>query len=355
MIRIKPQEIGPLAPELREVLKRQGYQIYGKSAYVKKCHWTHQRLKNNRNCFKRFYGINSHQCIQSTPTVICNFSCVFCWRTKHDDIGLGKNYTEEMRYDEKLWEQLYDKPEKVLEGLLWGWKRILSGYKPEVDEETWKEANNPKHVTFSLNGEPMSYPYMADLIRLIKEKGMTVFLVTNGSFPERIRDFMEKNSWPTQLYVTLPPPDKREFFRTFRPNNTKQWDKVMETLELLGQVTTETRKVARLTVAKHWNLIDAKGYAELIKKMKADFVEIKGVDWLGAARKRIKAEDSPTHEEVKAFAQELATYLGYQIVAEAPESAVIILTSGEKPLVIPGLEENAAMWEDSREAMEKFS
>lgn len=329
-----------IKPELKQVLQRQGYQILGKSTFVKKCYWTHQRLRNNRNCYKKYYGIESHRCIQATASVICNFSCVFCWRTKHDDVGLGRNYTEELRDNKTLQVKLFDSPEAVVENLIRGWKRIISGYKADVPPELWEEAEDPKHVALSLNGEPMIYPFMADLVRLLKERGMTVFIVTNGSFPERIREFKKKNSWPTQLYVTLPPPNKEDFYRTFRPNNTEQWDKIMETLDLLGSVTDETRKVARLTVAKGYNLKDVEGYVDLIRKMDADFVEIKGVVHVGAAMTRLERSAMPSHEEVKQFSEELAKLLNYEIVAESPDSTLVILTSGKKPLCIPGLEAN---------------
>ncbi len=329
-----------LRSELKQVLQRQGYQILGKSTFVKKCYWTHQRLRANRNCYKKYYGIQSHRCIQATASVICNFSCVFCWRTKHDDVGLGRNYTEELRYNSDLHVKLFDSPDEVVENLIHGWKRIISGYKADVSPELWEEAEDPKHVALSLNGEPMIYPFMVDLVKKLKEKGMTVFIVTNGSFPERIKEFKEKDIWPTQLYVTLPPPDEEDFYRTFRPNNREQWNKIMETLDLLGAISEETRKVARLTVAKGYNLKDVEGYARLIRKMDADFVEIKGVVHVGAALNRIERSAMPTHEEVKYFSNHLADLLGYRLVAESPDSTLVILTSGKKPLCIPGLEDN---------------
>ncbi len=341
MISIDHQEIETaLKPELKQVLQRQGYQILGKSTFVKKCYWTHQRLRAGRNCYKKYYGIESHRCIQATASVICNFSCVFCWRTKHDDVGLGRNYTEELRENTQIQEKLFDSPEEVVKNLIQGWKRIISGYKADTPTDVWKDADDPKHVALSLNGEPMIYPFMAELVKLLKNRGMTVFIVTNGSFPERIREFKTKNIWPTQLYVTLPPPSKEDFYRTFRPNNKEQWDKIMETLDLLGSLTNETRKVARLTVAKGYNLKDVAGYADLIRRMDADFIEIKGVVHVGAAMTRIERDAMPSHEDVKTFAEQLARMLNYDFVAESPDSTLVILASGKKPLCIPGLEDN---------------
>ncbi len=51
---------------------------------VKPCHWQEQRLltgRDNRNCYKGYFGIESHLCVQNTPTLpFCNLGCVFCWR-----------------------------------------------------------------------------------------------------------------------------------------------------------------------------------------------------------------------------------------------------------------------------------
>ena len=74
-------------PQIKERLAKQGYQLYGKQVAVKKCLWTHNYLKTDRFCYKNAYGIESHRCIQSTPTLLCNHQCLFCWRLQEKDIG----------------------------------------------------------------------------------------------------------------------------------------------------------------------------------------------------------------------------------------------------------------------------
>ena len=62
------------------------YRIVGKHLHsaIKPCHWLEQRLltgRDNRNCYKGYFGIKSHLCMQNTPALpFCNQSCVFCWR-----------------------------------------------------------------------------------------------------------------------------------------------------------------------------------------------------------------------------------------------------------------------------------
>ena len=80
-------------PELEKILKRQHYAIIGKHTGVKLCHWMKQSLLFGRECYKQtFYGINSHRCLQMTPTVThCTQMCLFCWRFQ--------NFTEKELHD----------------------------------------------------------------------------------------------------------------------------------------------------------------------------------------------------------------------------------------------------------------
>ncbi len=70
------------------------YRIVGKHLHsaIKPCHWLEQRLltgRDNRNCYKGYFGIKSHLCVQNTPSLpFCNQSCVFCWRDiEHGTLG----------------------------------------------------------------------------------------------------------------------------------------------------------------------------------------------------------------------------------------------------------------------------
>ena len=68
--------------ELKKILEKQHYAIIGNHSGVKLCHWMRQSLIYGRECYKQsFYGIDSHRCLQMTPTVNhCNHMCLFCWR-----------------------------------------------------------------------------------------------------------------------------------------------------------------------------------------------------------------------------------------------------------------------------------
>ena len=77
--------------EFVEAYTKTTYRIIGdnKHSSIKPCHWLEQRLatgRENRNCYKGVFGIQSHRCLQNTPSLpFCNHQCVFCWR----DIEFG--------------------------------------------------------------------------------------------------------------------------------------------------------------------------------------------------------------------------------------------------------------------------
>ncbi len=326
------------APDkMQKLLKKQKYQLFGKNTAVKKCNWTHNALRENRLCYKQFYGIQSHRCIQFSPTLICNFSCSFCWRIHESDLGLKNMYLEYRSTNNKL-REVFDPPKEVVEAIFLGQRRIISGYKPFIDSTKYNEAMNPKHATLSLTGEPFLYPWIPELIEELKEKNLTVFIVTNGSVPGMLNSILESKSYPTQLYVTLPAPGVKNFLRTHHPLEKKlALDKIWETLHIIGN-GVPFRTVSRLTLAKGLNMIDPQGYAKMISIMKPSFIEVKGVVHVGAAEKRLPRSIMPSHEDIRMFAHELEDFLDYKIVGESKVSRLVILSDEKTPLLIPETE-----------------
>jgi wyosine [tRNA(Phe)-imidazoG37] synthetase (radical SAM superfamily) len=77
--------------EFVEAYTKTTYRILGNNKHtaIKPCHWLEQKLltgRDNRNCYKGVFGVQSHRCLQNSPSMpFCNHQCVFCWR----DIELG--------------------------------------------------------------------------------------------------------------------------------------------------------------------------------------------------------------------------------------------------------------------------
>ncbi|MBY8984772.1 MAG: radical SAM protein [Candidatus Lokiarchaeota archaeon] len=80
-----------ITPKFVETYTKTTYRIVGENKHssIKPCHWLEQRLmtgRDNRNCYKGVFGVQSHKCLQNTPSLpFCNHQCVFCWR----DIEVG--------------------------------------------------------------------------------------------------------------------------------------------------------------------------------------------------------------------------------------------------------------------------
>jgi tRNA wybutosine-synthesizing protein 1 len=317
-------------PTIRERLQKQGYQLYGKQVAVKKCLWTHNYIKEDRFCYKNAYSIESHRCIQATPTLLCNHQCTFCWRLQEKDIGLKPVW--------KVDETKFDSPQEVYNGLMWGWKRCISGYKPVASLEKFEQAMNPKHVALSLAGEPTLYPYLIELLQLLKDKGLSTFLVSNGTMPEVFEKMIMTKITPTQLYITIPAPSKKEYIRVCKPLIKDGWERINKSLinkSLEVMSTFTTRTVTRLTMAKKINMIRPKEYVPLIRKANPSFIEIKGFVPVGFSQYRVTRENMPYIEDIKDFANEiLAEMPDYQQVFEMEESKVVILSNNKHPLKI---------------------
>ncbi len=300
-------------PERKEVLERQGYRIVGEHSGVKLCHWTKASLTKGAGCYKQtFYGIESHRCLQMTPTVdACNLGCMFCWRTQE----WGSDSLIEA-----------DDPAFIVEESIRGQRELLSGFKgnPNVPREKFLEAWHPNQVAISLTGEPTLYRRLGEMIDEFKRRHMTTFLVTNGTTPAVLRRMASEGRLPTQLYVTVAAPNEAIYRKLLAPKSDHEFKKLKETLALLP--TLETRTVVRHTLVEGWNLGWEDEYAALDATARPTFIECKGYSFVGESRLRLKAENMPTHASIRAFAERLADRLGYGIAAEREDSRVVLLT-----------------------------
>jgi len=281
-----------------------GYGRIGSHGLVRTCLWLKKSLRNEGVCYKeKFYGIESHRCIQMTPLEYCNNFCIYCWRPA------------EMMSSPQRW----DSPETICEESIKMQRKLISGFKgsDKTDARKFNEAMNPKHVAISLTGEPTFYPFLPQLIEEYRKRGMTTFLVTNGSNP----DMVERVN-PTQLYVSLSSYSREMYMKIQRPASDL-WDKFTGTLELLKE--KKCRTVIRMTLGKGFNMSNPEKYSELIKMASPDYVEVKAYMYLGYSRKRLDMNAMPSHKEIVEFSRELSRFSGYRITDESEPSRVVLL------------------------------
>ncbi len=387
------------------------YRIVGKHLHsaIKPCHWLEQRLltgRDNRNCYKGYFGIKSHLCVQNTPALpFCNQSCVFCWRdiehgtlgaefvTTPDDpryiieemirhqrdmldnhITLAKSLQnlESMRLTLNL---MQDQQPRSLQEI--GQKLHFSSRQTEravnvlrntqflrvsddlkhvilhsaartklkqgtpVEDiieqsittekeirQAHEEAYQPSHAAISLGGEPVLYPYISEFVAEFRRRHFTTFIVTNGSRPDLLK---KMDTLPTQLYVSMPVDSPEEYARVCRPVSMKQWEKYLETLELLP--TLSCRTCIRITVIQSLNTEKVNEFARLIERSNPNFIDVKAFTLEAASLligKRILSSAAgktfqPTFAELQTFAQHLSEAGNFPILEQVKKSRDILL------------------------------
>ena len=302
------------------VLKKQGYKLVGEHSGVKLCHWMRQKLFYGRACYKEyFYGIECHRCLQTTPALNdCTQQCAFCWR-----------YPGFEEKDRKKW----DEPEKLLEAFIIGQRQLTSGFKGDgrCSLMLWKEAQNPTQVAISLSGEPTLYPHLSDFIALCRRKGMTTFLVTNGTNPAALENL---DALPTQLYVTVAAPNSEIYKNLCNPMIPDGWERLRKTLSVLPSLGKKTRTVVRHTLVDGWNLGFEDEYAKLDMVAEPDFIECKSYMFIGHSRLLMNFANMPKFARVMEFSDRLSSRTGYEQMGEKTDSRVTVLGSGKKELQI---------------------
>lgn len=393
-----------------------------KHAAYKPCYWTAQSLRTGgrRQCYKHNFGIESHQCIQSTSFRGCNIACSFCWRDvegrqhafeKLDEpaeIADELVLTQKRVIEESLPSALenFELMTKIVRILSFGESSLraladgcessiqkvddalvdlkianvvqkkrakifalvegLSASPLSVEESvdlverlvaTKKdivrvhiESSNPKHVAISYDGEPTMYAKIGELISEFRKKGISTFVVTNGTFPERIIEMKNSGNLPTQLYVTMAAPDKETYLKVcssvtpYFPVHNDHWERLNRTLGMLSSL--ECRTVIRITSVRGVNMIQPEIYRKKIKESNPSFLELKGFSITGNApmisRRLGKSlsEDRdelfrsafqycPTHEEIVRFAREISSDFGeFPLVSESKVNRQALMSVG---------------------------
>ncbi|XP_063216466.1 S-adenosyl-L-methionine-dependent tRNA 4-demethylwyosine synthase TYW1-like isoform X2 [Bacillus rossius redtenbacheri] len=300
-----------VTPQVRESLTKQGYKLIGSHSAVKLCRWTKSMLRGRGGCYKHtFYGIESHRCMEATPSLACANKCVFCWRHHSNPVG-----TE--------WRWQMDQPEDILQEALDSHYRMINQFKgvPGVQPERLAEGLRARHCALSLVGEPIMYPEINRFVKLLHSRGISSFLVTNAQFPEAMREM----SPVTQLYVSVDASSKDSLKKIDRPLFKDFWERFVDSLRALAEKGQRT--VYRLTLVKAWNVDELEGYAELVRVGRPDFIEVKGVTFCGTSKaSNLTMENVPWHKEVVSFVQKLADFLDdYEIASEHEHSNCVLL------------------------------
>lgn len=295
-----------------EKLESSGYRFVGSHnhAAAKICHWTKQSILDKGVCYKeKFYGIESHRCLQMAPAVPnCQQKCEFCWR--------------DLSYTQTQWEGEYDDPKTIIDEAVKAQNNLLCGFfgNDKANKEKLEESKTPTNAAISLAGEPMLYPEIDELIAEFNRRNFTTFVVSNGQCVDKLKNLENE---PYQLYLSLDAPTKKIYNDVCQPQISEGWDNLNQSLDTLASFNSRT--CIRTTYVKGRNMTNPEKYAELIKKASPDFVEIKAYMCVGSSRHRLTPDNMPTFDEVKSFAQKIGENCGKKIVNESEVSRVVLL------------------------------
>ena len=320
--RQEPKDMVPVTSPTYAALTKQGYTIVGSHSGVKICRWTKSALRGRGSCYKySFYGIKSHLCMETTPSLSCSNKCVFCWRHGTNPVGT-------------TWRWRVDPPEMIFEGAKEGHLKKIKMMRgvPGVRAERFQEAMRIRHCALSLVGEPIFYPHINEFLELLHKERISSFLVCNAQHPEQLANLKKV----TQLYVSIDASNKESLRKVDRPLHRDFWERFLQCLDILKTKRFQMRTVFRLTLVKGFNVEDeAEGYADLVARGLPCFVEVKGVTYCGtssSAGAGLTMQNVPFYEEVVSFVEAMTAALrrrklDYGIAAEHAHSCCILIAS----------------------------
>ncbi|XP_030880244.1 S-adenosyl-L-methionine-dependent tRNA 4-demethylwyosine synthase TYW1, partial [Leptonychotes weddellii] len=275
-----------ITPALREALTKQGYQLIGSHSGVKLCRWTKSMLRGRGGCYKHtFYGIESHRCMETTPSLACANKCVFCWRERTCELeGRGRRR---------------------------GRERIVSRLQTQHRAGCRALSHNPEIKSYKVLQSVLAFHNL-------------------NTFEEYRSDILsDVFSWNlkpvTQLYVSVDASTKDSLKQIDRPLFKDFWQRFLDSLKALA--AKQQRTVYRLTLVKAWNVDELQAYAELVSLGNPDFIEVKGVTYCGeSSASSLTMANVPWHEEVIHFVCDLVDLIpDYEIACEHEHSNCLLI------------------------------
>jgi len=192
--------------EFVEAYTKSNYRIIGehKHTAIKPCHWLEQKLmtgRANRNCYKEAFGVESHRCLQNTPSYpFCNHQCVFCWRDIEEG-SLGSQFEVNPDDPEELVDEMLRHQQDIIKNHL-PLRRYLDNYELMIDIIYFMLFQDDYHTITSLaNNIHVSKNKITRALNLLKNQSFVVPIDVNLNHYELNNEI--KNSLETKDEVEL--------------------------------------------------------------------------------------------------------------------------------------------------------
>lgn len=190
---------------------------------------------------KGFFPIISTILIDLTN--ICNYKCKFCWYHLNKQFGLLRTYKDKP----------YFFPFSKLSSFIDDLKRI-----------------GAKQITLTSEGEPTFHPYIREIVRYIKNKGIILKLQTNGTYSRVLRDTLLQVD---EIYINFSFVLKKTF-KILNPNVTNKNNKVIANILAIKR-HKKRPKVVIVYVLNRVNMHEVKNAIIRFNKLGVDAVQFK--------------------------------------------------------------------------------
>ncbi|PWV04195.1 hypothetical protein C3747_159g65 [Trypanosoma cruzi] len=307
----------PMLSERRRATLGSMYSLVGTHSAVKLCRWQKSMMRGRGGCYKwTMYGVQSHRCMEATPSMACANNCVFCWR-------LNTNPTA------TKWKWQVDDPQAIVDGMLSSHKSLIQGVRgmPGVTDEKLEEAMNPRHCALSLVGESVLYPYVNAFLHLLHGKRISTFLVNNGQFPDALKELTPV----TQLYLSVDAPNRETMKILDRPVFPDYWERFQQSVVCMS--ARRERTVFRLTMINEFNMSEENllEYKSLFETGRPNFVELKRLTpaFSGNSQSILRIKNVPSWEQLKAYGKRLCDVIfdgkEYEVASLHEHSGCVLL------------------------------
>lgn len=294
------------------------YSLVGTHSAVKLCRWQKSMLRGLGGCYKwTMYGIQSHRCMEATPSLACANKCTFCWR-------LNSNPTT------KDWKWDVDDPVSLVDTMVDTHKSLVLNAQgmPGVTPERLTEAVSPSHCALSLVGEPIIYPKINAFVAKLHRNGISSFLVNNGQFPDAIAALEPV----TQLYLSVDAPNRAKMKELDRPIFDDFWERFNQSVDEMRK--KKHRTTFRLTMIEGHNMFseDIASYQEMLVRGNPHFIELKQLTPAFQGRKTespLRMKNVPTWERILSFGQQLCHGLPYAVACAHVHSSCLLLARND--------------------------
>lgn len=148
-------------------------------------------------------------------TTACNINCHFCWN--HSPFLKKPVFLRDLQLPFPLVRSVID------------------------TAVAWKS----REILLSGDGEPTLHKNISDIISLVKNRKLKLFLATNGTFPEKL---LPQIARADHVFIDFSSPDKDAYAQLQSPRNKNLFDRVVKNIRRLSALAKK-RRTPRITVA----------------------------------------------------------------------------------------------------------